>query len=85
MILVSIDVKEHQDQFLPSQKVVVKKERKGARKWGRGWGGGGDEVEFMPFFLDVLSWDCSQGRCSPTSLFLSSPTGCTPTSPRALA
>lgn len=42
MILVSIDVKEHQDQFFPSQKVVVKKERKGARKLGGGLGGGMD-------------------------------------------
>ena len=27
---------------------------------GAGWG---DGVEFMPFFLDVLSWDRGQGRC----------------------
>ena len=38
MILVSIDVKKHQDQLLPSQNVVVKKEREGARKLVHGLG-----------------------------------------------
>lgn len=38
VILVSIDVKKHQDQLLPSQNVVVVKETERARKLG-GWSG----------------------------------------------